>query len=455
MPINTGGSSMKSRMNKSAKTGLLLLVLSACIFLAAGEAFKRSTPLGAMDFKVLYFGARCFIHHCDPYNVEELKHFYDASNLSTASDPSIIRYVVTEYVYLPTTFLITGLFATLPWGFASLLWTLLTSAAFITSAVLIWTLCATRAPVLAGCLIGFWLASSTVIFAGGNAVGLAVSCCVIAVWCFLKERWALAGIVCLTISLLLKPHDSGLIWLYFLLAGGSYRKRALQTLALTAVLAAGALLWASQVAPHWAHEQAFNLSLISAHGGMNDPAPGSSVDRTAGLVIDLQSVVSIFRSQPRFYNSVSYAICGILILAWSILTLRLPRSPQRAWLALAAIVPLTLLITYHKPYDAKLLLLTLPACIQLCSGRRSLRNLALLLTSLGIVCTADIPLAVFYLMTSSLHPQFGSLPQKIAAILITRPVTILLLLMALFFLSRYASADDPVDGPPHQPDSPS
>ena len=427
-------------MTKPGKIGLFVLIAGACIFLFAGEAFKRSTAVGSMDFKVLYSGARCLLNHCDPYNVDQFKRFYDASNLRKASDPPIIRYVVTEYVYLPTTFPVTAPFAKLPWGAANVLWTLITSAALIASALLIWNLFARSAPVLAGCLVGFWLASSTVIFAGGNAVGLAVSCCVIAAWCFLKERWALAGVVCMTISLLLKPHDSGLIWLYFVLAGGAYRRRALQAGVLTAVLGLAAVLWLSQVSPHWASELAFNLSTISTHGGMNDPAPGSSVDRTAGLVIDLQSIVSIFRNEPRFYNLVSYAACGILILTWSILTIRPPRTIDRAWLALAAIVPLTLLVTYHKPYDAKLLLLTIPACIQLRAAGGSRGKLALLLASLGIVCIADVPLAIYDLLTKSLHPQFGTVTQRMWSVLLIRPVTVLLVLMAIYFLWCYGSA---------------
>ena len=41
--------------------------------------------------------------------------------------------------------------------------------------------------------------------------------------------------MCLAISLMLKPHDAGLVWLYFLLAGGIYRKRALQALVADAI----------------------------------------------------------------------------------------------------------------------------------------------------------------------------------------------------------------------------
>jgi hypothetical protein len=424
-------------MTKAWRAGLLLMLLGAVLFVLTGEAFERSTPVGLMDFKVLYHGARCFIHNCDPYNVSELQRFYKADGGEQPSDPPIIRYVVTEYVYLPTTFLVTGPFATLPWGPAHVLWTILTVACFITAAFLVWNLCAKYAPVLAGCLIGFWLASSIVIFAGGNAVGFVISLCVIAVWCFVQERFAWGGILCLAISLLIKPHDTGLVWLYFLLAGGTYRKRALQTLAIASVLCLVAFLWVSKVSPHWWQEQHANLSAISTHGGMNDPAPGSTVDRTAGLVIDLQSIVSIFRDSPRFYNSVSYVIGGSLIFLWLVRTLRSQPSPINTWLALAAIAPLTMLVTYHKPYDAKLLLLTVPACILLRIEGGRIGKTAVLVTIIAIVFTADIPLGILVFLTRNFHSDTGSLHGMILTILLTRPVTLILLVISAFYLWVY------------------
>jgi len=44
-----------------------------------------------------------------------------------------------------------------------------------------------------------------------------------------------AGILCFAISLAVKPHVAGMVLLYFLLANARYRKRALQTLAVTAL----------------------------------------------------------------------------------------------------------------------------------------------------------------------------------------------------------------------------
>ena len=57
----------------------------------------------------------------------------------------------------------------------------------------------------------------------GNALGLVISLCLIAVWCIVEERFAAGGVLCLAVCLMIKPHDAALVWLYFLLAGGTYR----------------------------------------------------------------------------------------------------------------------------------------------------------------------------------------------------------------------------------------
>src|ERR1017187_6157574 len=103
----------------------------------------------------------------------------------------------------------------------------------------------------------------------GNAAGIVVSLCAVAVWCFLRERFVPAGVLCLAASLAIKPHDAGLVWLYFLLAGGVHRKRALQALLITAVLSVSALLWVSHVAPNWMQDWSANMASISATGGIN------------------------------------------------------------------------------------------------------------------------------------------------------------------------------------------
>src|ERR1019366_4930389 len=127
-------------------------------------------------------------------------------------------------------FLFIAPFAMLPLATAQALWIILTGGGLILAGFLMWNLGSKYAPILSGCLIGFLLANCQLAFATGNTAGIVVGLCVVAVWCFLEDRFVLAGILCLAVSLAIKPHDAGLVWLYFLLAGGTYRKRALQTL---------------------------------------------------------------------------------------------------------------------------------------------------------------------------------------------------------------------------------
>jgi hypothetical protein len=341
-------------------------------------------------------------------------------------------------MYLPTGYLFIAPFALLPYGTALVIWLILLAGVFFLAAFLMWDVGRSFAPAVSLFLICIVLANSEVLFAGGNPSGIVVSLCVVAVWCFLRDRFVPAGILCMAVSLAIKPHDAGLIWLYLLLAGGVYRKRALQTLAVTVLLALPAILWMSHIAPHWLGDWQSNLSVMSARGGILDPGPASTPGfRDLGMIIDLQTVISVFRDDPRIYNPASYLACGALLLAWSIITLRSRFSLARAWLALAVVVPLTLLVTYHRSYDAKLLLLTVPACAMLWAEGDPTRWIALLVNTAALVITGDIPLTILLILTRNLHLSAATLSGQIGTVVLARPVPLTLLVMSIFYLWVY------------------
>jgi cell division protein FtsW (lipid II flippase) len=260
---------------------------------------------------------------------------------------------------------------------------------------------------------------------------------VVAVWCFLHDRFVWAGIVCLAASLAIKPHDAGLVWLYFLLAGGVYRKRALQVLVVTAVIGLAAIVWVTPIAPHWMQEWQSNLLAESVPGGPSNPGPTNASCSGPGMIIDLQAVMSVFRDDPRIYNPASYLLCGALLLTWSVRTLRSRFSQARAWIALAAVVPLTMVVTYHRSHDAKLLLLAVPACAMLWAEGRPIRWVALVASSAAIVCTADIPLTILLTLTRNLHISTVGISGKMLTVVLTRPVPLILLAMSIFYLWIY------------------
>jgi len=340
-------------------------------------------------------------------------------------------------VNMPTAFIFIAPFAMLPWGPAHLLWLALTAGVFTLAAFLMWDIGSRYAPDLSLFLICILLVDCESIFGAGNTAGIVVGLCVIAVWCFFRERFVWAGVLCLAASLAIKPHDSGLVWLFLLLAGAPYRKRALQTLLVTAVVGVSAFLWLSYVAPGWMHDWNSNLAAISVRGGINEPGPASLTGHSASMVIDLQAAISVFCDNARVYNPASYLLCGALLLLGAVRTLRSRVSQERAWFALAAVVPLTMLVTYHRPWDAKLVMLAIPACAILWAAGGVTRWLALVITTAGVVLTGDVPLVATTLLAEKLHASMAGLSGQILTVMLNRPASLILLVMSIFYLWIY------------------
>src|ERR1035438_9305986 len=275
-------------MTRARLDGFLLFLLGCVLFVWLGSTWERSSPVSMVDFKGAYYSARCLLQGFDPYNQSELLLLYQAEGGDSASDLSVHRTVVELNEHLPTTYILTAPLGVLAWGPAHLLLMALTAASFLLAAYLMWSLAADYAPVACGALICLFLLNSGLLLEIGNPAGISISLCVIAVWCFVNEQFVPIGILCLSVSLAVTPHDAGLVWLYFFLAGGLYRKRALQTLAVTAVLGLPLLLWVTHVAPHWPKELLTNLQMASAYGAPSDPGPAGVDPRFPGaLIIDL------------------------------------------------------------------------------------------------------------------------------------------------------------------------
>jgi hypothetical protein len=415
------------------RSSFVLLAVAAGISICWGIALERGARLGVMGFPGIYFGTRCLVQGGDPYDLNQLRNTYSAAGF-TDSSSAALRQSVSLYVNLPTTFLFVAPFAWLPLAAAQTIWLILLVSSFLLAAFLMWRIAAVHAPSVALLLMFIVLANCEIIFSGGNTAGLVVSLCVIAVWCLLRDRFIAAGVACLAISLAIKPHDVGLIWLYFLLAGRIQRMRALKALGLSAVLALAAGLWVTNVAPHWLPELRSNLAEISGHGGINEPGPTSIGVNSPDMIIDLQTVVSIFVNEPNVYNPITYGVCGLLLFGWFIAVLRFSPLRQNAWLALVSAAALSMLVTYHRSYDAKLLLLAVPACAMLWAEGGATAWIALLLCTAGVLSTSDIPLAILMRVTRNLYSPDASLAGKAFVSAVTRPAPLCLLAIAVFFL---------------------
>lgn len=418
----------------SKRIGILVMfAFCGALALVWGQVAAQSARGVILDYRVMDLGARCLLQHGDPYNEADMLRVYQSENQTGGvSGPGKSRFLATTQVYPPTAELVFAPFALLPWSEAYRVWIAVTFGFLLLATFLMWDIAqnyASDPPFFLACIV---LANSGILFSGGNPAGIAVSLCVISFWCFYRERFEWAGVACLAISLAIKPHDAGLVWLFLLMLGGAFRKQALRVLAVTAVIGAAALAWIFQVAPNWVEELRANLTALSGAGSYNDPATA-----TPGLIVNLQTVTAAFRNDPRFYNAVTYLVCAPLLVWWLYVTLRGRHSSRRLWLGTAAISALSLLPVYHRPYDAKILLLSLPACAALWAEGGMVAWLAFAFTGAGILITSDIPVAALSMIGAHSYSQPG-IWNKIKLLSFTRPAPLILLGMAVFYLWAYA-----------------
>jgi hypothetical protein len=436
----TPAMSSKEQVNaaRTRRDGLILLLLGSVVFVLLGVALENSAATPASDFRALYYPARTLVHNSDPYSVPQVSTVYQADSAHFPRDDWKARVIATCNVYPPSAFTFMLPFAMLRWGPAHILWLILTVVSIVFVSFLMWNLGANYAPLVSGALIALFLVNSELLVISSNAAGIVVSFCVIAVLCFLRNRFVAIGILCLAVSLTIKPQETGLVWLYFLLAGGLYRKRALQTLLVTIAISLPALLWVWHFSPHWLAEWHSNLAVFSARGGINDPGPASAGGHGLAMVISLQSILSVFRDDPHFYNLGSYIVTAPLVVIWATITLRSRISPSKMWLALASIAAISMLPVYHRQYDAKLLLLTIPACVMLWAEGGVLGRIALLVNTAGFILTGDLTWAILLGLIGHLHLAATGFSGWLSTALQVFPAPLMLLVMAVFYLWIYA-----------------
>lgn len=425
--------------DKARSDGFLLLCLGGLIFVATGFLMITAQRGMGLDFRMVHNSARCLFEHRDPYNQADLLQAYreNGGKLPPECCGDLASLLIeTRYVYLPTIFAVTWPLALLPLRLAFVLWTLLAAGGFITAAAMMWEVGKAHAPLLTGALLGLLLANSGTLICTGNAASLAISLSIIGAWCLLRERAVVFGIICMAMSLAVKPHDSILIWLALFLSGGTVRKRAMQSLAVLAGVTVPVLLWVWHIAPHWFSELHSHVTEILAPGALDDPGPANVLKRGTMTYTNLQSVLSLIRDDPRFYNLASYSIGFLMVGIFVLVTMKFRTSKEGRWLAMAFACAATLLPFYHRHYDSKLLLLTIPACALLWSRKGTLGKLALIVTTLGLLMASDLPWAIYIGQTADL--QLSGIWASLYFYSRALPIPCAIAIVALFYLVAYA-----------------
>lgn len=419
---------------KGRRDGFILILLGTIVFLTVGIAWRHVSWIQMGDFKVVYYSARCLLQHGDPYNRVDVLRVHEAEGRERANEPTIDRDVKTRFFYPPSAFIVTLPCAVLGYAAGYVLWTLLLAGSLVLASVLMFDIGADFAPRLSGVLAGFALMNSFWLYMIGNAAAIAVGFCVIAVWCFYRKRFVMLGVLCLALSLALKPNDSGLVWLGLLLLGSTWRKRALQSLLTLVVLSLPIVLWISRVSPHWVQELQTNMAFFSGVGSSADPAATGMAGKNMDSLVQLQFVTAIFFPNPAVYNFVSYAIGFPLALLWAVLTMRTRPTLVGVSLVVAAAAPLSMLPTYHVQHDAKIILLAIPACAMLWGNKGRLGWLAMVVTAAAFVVNGDIFSGIRILLTRGIQVPRSGFLSHFVTVVFARPTPLFLLAMAIFYL---------------------
>ena len=199
------------------------------------------------------------------------------------------------------------------------------------------------------------------------------------------SAWAFpgSGAFLLMLSLAIKPQIGGLLALYFL-TQKPYRRYAAVALAgaLTLLVCSGLSLRLHPQSANWISTLRANLGATTGPGGSADPR---QANQEAIGDTNLQTLTSIFFVEARTFNSIAYAIFLGLLTAWIIAVPWSNASLETHFLSLAALSILSLMPMYHRFYDTRLLLLTVPAVAVIFQKRRILGGFIAVLTVLAVI----------------------------------------------------------------------
>ncbi len=434
-----GGRSTHEQRRRLAGSAIVIFAWLFRIFASFHGHSHQEIRFG-LDYRSIYSSSRCLLDGRNPYSgpemqAEFLAHGGSLREVGPNDDP---RSIFAPYYvgYPPTSLFYFMPLASLPWQLSRHLWIVFSLTLYGLAALLFSELCSDYSPIAANlCLACFLGAQWLPIYLLQPTLLPAALCC-IGIWSLLQGRFIKAGILCLAFSLVLKPHLGALPLLYFFLVSPVSRKRALQVVCVTVLLCVPGLTWTSMHAGtrHWVQNFSVNVKNVASRGHLSDPGPtGGGVPEE---ISDLQTIVSMFRDDPAYYNPAVWCFSLVLLAVWLYPALTLPSTREKDLLCLAAILTFSMLPIYHREYDSLVLLTVFPAIGFLLKERPRWGAVA---ASLSLVLSFVVS---NYYKRFVLRPHLAVLQRAVGAgvggktliALMQRPLALSLLILTVFFL---------------------
>jgi len=403
----------------------------ACFVVASVLAIHRGRhydDLGSKtcDFIAPYSGARCLLAGCDPYDPADLQPQYVAARGDLRALDARHSWNTLLPVYPPSTFLLIAPFTAMDYPAAQWAWLYLGAALFCVALGLLAEL------VPAGMRWAFFLlagiaitnANQDFLFGPGNPSIYALAFTMLAAWAFFRpQKLAGLGVLSLALGLAMKPHMAIALWM-FLLLRKRLRWQSLAAAAIAVALLLGAAARLQQTTGHqWAVKFQQAVAGGIQPGGTNEPSPANP---SAMHILNVQSIVSLWLPQPRAYNRWSFLLVGAAGLCWLVALLHIGLRQLNSTdplLAMAGLLCLSLLPIYHRDYDGRLLLLTVPPMVLLLRNHRWMA-VTLMAVSVPVLFSQTTLHAMHYLQVTH-HAPLG--PWGTLFYLRQQPLALLLL----------------------------
>jgi hypothetical protein len=365
---------------------------------------------------------------------------YLAAGGDIAALDSRHNWQVLTPVYPPTTLVLIVPFALLPYPLAQAAWYFAGAALFCLGLGLLGQIVPPKHRwlyLLLGCVT--LISSNTdLLLRPGNPSAITIGLLALALWFFFTQRPAWAGAVLLALALCFKPHLAAPVWAMLLLER-RFRKPALLSSAAALLLLAVGVTWVQRtVGPVWLADFRSAASVPYLPGGTSSP-----LGAEAFRFLNLQTVTGLWWPQAGKYNVAAYAVTLVLFAFWAVALFRAqPRlEPWRWWMAFSGLLCLSLLPVYHRDYDSRLLVLTLPPMVVLLQNRWRM-GLALALASVPLLFCQTTLHMEHWLGVGGNGPMPVLAPWQTAAFL--RQQTIALVLLAIVWAVALLTA--PVEG---------
>lgn len=417
----------------SSRRRLILWIglLSGIAFLLKTYTDQRHSVF-LRDFKQPYASARCLAYGCDPYSEAETQKIFIQAGGNPAEDTQV--FVPYSALYPPPSLYLMEPIGMLPYPLAARVWMTLNGLAYCAAILVMAQWCAAFDGLAASLVLALFAVTSTIILGLGQVSCLSISLLVIGMGCIVNRRFALAGVGCVAISILLKPHLAGVVPLYLMFSGRERIRRYFQIVSVAVLFCAITMGWSVLAKPgasHWIAEMRANI--VGNTGTTNDPSPhGSGATSSASL----QALTSLFISDARDYKLAAYGITAALLLAWACAVRRMRPGLDRDVIAIAALAAIGLLPVYHRMYDTRILLFFFPAVAALSRKSRSWR-VASIGVSLLITLLSSMQWQRFL---GVLFAHVRAPSGRVAEVLFYRPIAQATLLAACFLTAAFLAA---------------